>query len=94
MVKGVVFTVKATGTEPVSYQWQSALKPAEADWQMEDCDASTLKLDGVKPSNTARYYRCVVSNSVGCEISRFAYLIAGKYLAVMVSVHAQTEFVM
>ena len=73
-----VFTVEATGTEPLSYQWQSKSNPDEGDWQ-NICNRSSLRLSGVHPSSVAQLFRCVVSNSAGSAISQIAYLIDGKY---------------
>ena len=84
------FTIKATGAEPLSYQWQ--WKPArkeeeQHEWQDLSCDGTTfqevyggLKLTGVQACH-AGHYRCVVSNSVGSEISQCAGLTVtiGKY---------------
>ena len=70
------FAVEATGTEPLSYQWQWKSKPDE-DWQ-NVCDRSRLKLSGIQPSSIAQQYRCVVSNSAGSATSEIAYLIAGN----------------
>jgi len=71
------FAVEATGTEPLSYQWQWKPKPDEEEWQ-NLCDRSRLKLSGIRPSSIAQQYRCVVSNSAGTATSEIAYLIAGN----------------
>ena len=79
--------IRATGTKPLSYQWQ--WKPAgtegeQHEWQDLSCDGTTfqeveggLKLTGVQACN-AGDYRCVVSNSAGSEISQSARLTVGK----------------
>ena len=82
------FTVQATGTEPLKYQWQ--WKPAgeeegSEEWQNISYDGSTfqqmkaggLKLTGVQARN-AGHYRCVVSNSAGSETSQCTNLVIGK----------------
>ena len=90
--KPVLFTVQATGAEPVNYQWQ--WKPAgdeggSEEWQNISCDGSTfqvetggLKLSGVQACN-AGYYRCVVSNSAGSETSQCTNLVVGKCTSII-----------
>jgi len=86
--KSVSFTVQATGTKPLKYQWQ--WKPAgeaekgSEEWQNISCDGSTfqqvgtgLKLTGFQACN-AGYYRCVVFNSAGSETSQYINVVAGK----------------
>ena len=83
--------IRATGTKPLSYQWQR--KPAgkegeQHEWQDLSCDGTTfqeveggLKLTCVQACN-AGDYRCVVSNSAGSEISQCASLTVGKHVIV------------
>lgn len=85
--KSVMFTIQATGTEPLSYQWQ--WRPAgrgkkRGEWQSILCDGSTfqeveggLKLSQVMVCN-AGYYRCIVCNCAGSETSQSAKLTVGK----------------
>ena len=84
------FKIKATGAEPLSYQWQ--WKPAgkedeQHEWQDLSCDGTTfqevevgLKLAGVQACHAGNF-RCVVSNSAGSEISWCATLTVnvGEY---------------
>ena len=84
------FKIKATGAEPLSYQWQ--WKPAgkedeQHEWQYLSCDGITfqegeggLKLTSVQEYHAGKY-RCVVSNSAGSEISWCATLTVnvGEY---------------
>ena len=77
----VAFTIQATGTEPLTYQWQW-LPPAGNDggseeWQNLNCNKVGLKVTGVQ-ANNAGYYRCVVSNSAGSDTSQCALLTVGK----------------
>ena len=73
--KGAMFTVQATGTEPLSYNWQ--WKPAESEkWppcNAEWCHGATLTIPSIQKSNEGSY-RCVVSNCVGNQISNSADL--------------------
>ena len=85
--KAITFTIEASGTEPLSYQWQRKLagKGAMRDkWQKLTTDHSTfqeveagLKVASVQ-AYTAGYYRCVVSNTAGSETSQTASLSVGK----------------
>ena len=80
--KSVTFSVQATGTEPLGYQWQwkQFRKKGEKDgWQNLSDEGSTFKVEDVQASN-AGYYRCVVSNSAGSETSQRASLTVGKYV--------------
>ena len=74
--KPVTFSIQATGTEPLNYQWQ-CWKPEgqQADeseaWQDLTCDGVKfqevkvgLKLTAVQACD-AGYYWCVVSNPAG-----------------------------
>ena len=79
--KAVTFSVQATGTEPLGYQWQWKQfgKKGEKDgWQNVPSEGSTFQVRGVKASHVG-YYRCVVSNSAGNETSQRATLTVGKY---------------
>ena len=85
--KPVEFSVQATGTNPLSYQWQ--WKPAAEDGNEEDgseewqpcgakcCDGGTLTISKVQQFN-AGIYRCVISNCAGSMISKAAQLSVGK----------------
>ena len=85
--KAVTFSVQATGAE-LNYQWQwkqFGKKGEKDEWlNLFSTEGSTyrvvgteLKLTRVKACN-AGYYRCVVSNSAGREISLCALLTVGK----------------
>ena len=74
----ISFTVQATGTEPLNYQWQWAEEDGShescpAEW----CDGATLTIPSVQKSNEGSY-RCVIRNSVGTQISKAAQLSVGK----------------
>ena len=81
--KAVTFSIQATGTEPLGYQWQWKQfgKKGEKDgWQNVSGEGSTFQVRSVK-ANNAGYYRCVVSNCAGSETSQRASLTAGKHNA-------------
>ena len=79
----VTFTVRATGTEPLSYQWQ--WKPAgeeggSEEWQLcdtESSDGTTLSIPSVQKLNEGSY-QCVISNCAGSQTSAAAKLSIGK----------------
>ena len=80
-----MFTVKATGTEPLNYQWE--WKPTMDDGKWQPCDverflganSSTLTIPSVQKSNEGSYC-CVVSNSAGSWTSNAAKLSNGEYI--------------
>ena len=77
------FTVQATGTEPLNYNWQ--WKPAEkgnGNKEWEPCgagrsDGTTLIFPTVQKANEGSYH-CVISNHAGTKISKEAQLSVGK----------------
>ena len=85
----VSFSVQATGSLPLNYQWQWKQfgKESEQDeWQdltsedgMPQRPATELKIASVQAHN-AGYYRCVVSNCAGSTPSQCARLIVGKHV--------------
>ena len=81
-----MFTVEATGTEPLNYQWE--WKPAiDYGWRLCDverfpgADSSTLAIPCVQKSNEGSY-RCVISNCTGSRTSNPAKLSIGKELTI------------
>ena len=83
----MTFTVKATGTEPLNYQWQ--WKPvvegvSSGEWQnlssggsVQGADTATLTYSSIEACSEG-LYRCVVTNAVGEEISEYTDLIFGE----------------
>ena len=77
------FTVQATGTEPLNYNWQ--WKPAKKgsgnkEWKSCDelrSDGATLTIPSVQKANEGNYH-CVISNHAGSVISKAAQLTVGK----------------
>ena len=72
----VLFTVQATGTKPLNYQWQ--YNPDTEGWieEWQPCSGSntaTLTIPSVQKSNKGSY-RCVVSNCTGSQTSKAAKL--------------------
>ena len=66
------FTVTASGTSPLNYQWQQ--KKVGGSWEdMSGQTTESLKVTGYKSYN-GRQYRCIVSNSFGTETSNAATL--------------------
>ena len=74
-----MFSIEASGNEPLSYKWE--WKPAESEeWQPCDAQGSnstTLTILSVQKSNEGSY-RCVISNYAGEQTSNAANLIVGK----------------
>ena len=84
----VSFTVQATGTEPLSYQWQ--WKPvvegvSSEEWQklssggsVQGADTATLMFTSIE-SCSEGLYRCVVTNVVGEDVSEYTDHINGEF---------------
>ena len=81
--KFAMFTVQATGTEPLKYQWQHKMRAESGEWQ--SCDvarfsgatSSALIILSVQRSDEGSY-RCIVSNTVGSLTSEPALLTTGE----------------
>ena len=82
--KAVTFSLQATGTEPLGYQWQWKQFGKKDGWQNVSTEGSTFQVRGVKASN-AGYYRCVVSNCDGSDTSQRASLTVGKHTVLYIS---------
>ena len=105
VVSGVMLTAEATGTEPLSYQWQ--WKPAleagkegskQEGWQpcnverFPGADSSTLTIPSVQKYNEGSY-SCVISNCAGTLTSNSAKLGVGKINVHILDVrHPQCTF--
>ena len=96
------FAVHATGTEPMSYQWE--WKPAvdgdgSEEWQpcnaerFSGTESSTLIISSVQKLNEGSY-RSVISNYAGSKTSQPAKLSVGKKpnTAMFVIMHNHTQF--
>ena len=83
--KPVVFTIQATGTEPLRYQWW--WRPAETEggseeWQLcdvEKSDSASLMIANVQKSNEGSYC-CVISYIAGTQTSEPVKLSIGMIL--------------
>ena len=79
----VEFTIQATGTEPLNYQWERKIGGGSGEWQSCDVESfrgansSTLTIPSVQKSNEGSY-RCIVSNCAGSETSQCATLTVGE----------------
>ena len=72
----VTFSVTATGTAPLSYQWQKDGVNLNDGGSISGASTSTLTITGVTESNEGGY-RCVVTNSAGTATSNTATLTVG-----------------
>ena len=75
-----MFSIEATGTEPLNYQWQHKKGWESAKWQLCDTNSSggaILTISSVQKPNEGSY-RCVVSNCAGSQTSEPAELSLGK----------------
>ena len=83
----LTFTVEATGTDPLSYQWEVKTGSGKGGWQLCDVESfpgansSTLTIPSVQKANEGSY-RCTVSNCAGSETSQCATLTVGKEKAI------------
>ena len=81
--KPVTFSIQATGTEPLNYQWECKIGGGSGEWQSCDVESfrgansSTLTIPSVQKSNEGSY-RCIVSNCAGSETSQCATLTVGE----------------
>ena len=75
----VNFTVQATGTEPLNYNWEwnPVKEEGIGKWLlcsgMEGSDTATLTISSVQKSNEGSY-RCVISNCAGNQTCKAAKL--------------------
>ena len=90
--KYVMFSVEATGTEPLGYHWEWMPAEEEArseEWQPCDAewsDGSTLTIPNVQKFNEGSY-RCAVSNYAGTQTSNLAKLSVGKNSHKLITVY-------
>ena len=78
----VTLTVEATGTAPLSYQWNLQCGEGSEEWQFYNVESfpgansSTLTIPSVQKSNEGSYC-CTVSNGAGSKTSQCATLTVG-----------------
>ena len=76
-----MFTIQATGTEPLNYNWQ--WKPDEKGGRNEEwqpwSNGTTLTIPNVQKFNEGSYC-CVISNCAGTQISEPAQLTISKLI--------------
>ena len=72
----VTFSVTATGTAPLSYQWQKDGVNLNDGGRISGATTATLTITGVTESDEGGY-RCVVTNSAGTDTSNTATLTVG-----------------
>jgi len=84
--KPVTFTVQATGTEPLSYQWQWKEGNRGEEWQLCDLEnfsgANSSKLVILRTTMWAYYkgsYRCIIGNCAGSQTSEAASFTFDTY---------------
>jgi surface antigen len=70
---GTTFTVAASGSGTLSYQWQKNSSNITNGGHYDDCTTATLTVSGCSSGDVANY-RCVVSNSNGSTPSNQASL--------------------
>ena len=73
----VSFSVTATGTAPLSYQWQKDGVDLTDGGSITGATTATLAIIGVMESDEGGY-RCVVTDTAGMVISDTAMLTVGK----------------
>ena len=73
----VSFSVTATGTAPLSYQWQKDGVDLTDGGSITGATTATLTITGVMESDEGGY-RCVVTNIAGMDTSNTAMLTVGK----------------
>ena len=73
----VTFTIQATGTEPLNYQWERKIGDANDVERIPGANSSTLTISSVQKSNEGSYH-CTVSNCAGSETSQCATLTVGE----------------
>ena len=74
----VSFSVTATGTAPLSYQWQKDGVDLTDGGGITGATTVTLTITGVMESDEGGY-RCVVTNIAGMVTSNIAMLAVGKF---------------
>ena len=74
----VSFSVTATGTAPLSYQWQKDGEDLTDGGSITGATITTLTITGVMESDEGGY-SCVVTNIAGIDLSNSAMLKVGMF---------------
>jgi hypothetical protein len=77
------FSVTATGSAPISYQWQRDGTNVVADSVVSGVQAPTLSFTGARTNDRGAYY-CIVSNIVGPVTGSAATLAVGQPPAILI----------
>ena len=75
------YTVEATGTEPLTYQWQYKASLGWKNSPATGAKTATVSIDITEAKN-GNQYRCIVSNSFGSVTSNAATLTVGQFYTV------------
>ena len=74
------FTVKVTGTEPLSYRWQQSTDSGQSWTDIGGATDATYITVATTTNMNGTQYRCVVSNSAGSVTSNVATLTVNKHV--------------
>ena len=75
--KPVTFTIQATGTDPLNYQWEHKIGDENDVKRIPGANSSILTIPSVQKANEGSYH-CTVSNYAGSMMSEYATLTVGK----------------
>ena len=70
----ISFTVGASGTQPLRYQWQTNFANVGTGGQISGATTSTLTFTGTTPANSNTLVRCIIANDYGSVTSNIAKL--------------------
>ena len=84
------FTVTASGTEPLTYQWQQSTDSGSTWTNIDGATSKTYTISNAAPDWNGRQYRCVVTNSVGSVTSSAATLTVQENPVYSLSVYPPT----
>ena len=74
------FTVKVTGTKPLSYQWQQSTDNGNSWTNIDSATSDTYTTGKTTMDMSGTQYRCVVSNSAGSIISDAVSLTVNEHV--------------
>ena len=84
------FTVTASGTEPLTYQWQQSTDSGSTWTNIDGATSKTYTISNAALDWNGRQYRCVVTNSVGSVTSSAATLTVQENPVYSLSVYPPT----